>query len=306
MKYGFDLDQLEMFRLVIERGSLSRVAEDCGITQPGVSKSIRRLEQGLGFKLFERIRGKTTPTHEAMLFYETVKATLAGATRLAERAREIAENKVGSLQIISHPFGAVTVLPAIIQEFRLTHPDVHIRVQTANSPQLSELARTNAFDIGLAEPPLDKRSLRTSLHSLKCVCVMLADHPLASSSFVTLKDFAGFPFVVSARDQPFHLSLRQLFDKEGITWNPAVEVDMGAMEVELILRGIGIGVLDELTAAKHQSRGLVARPLRPAPRYEFLVFQPNRQASLIASDFTKLLKARFRAVHHKDEDASNS
>jgi DNA-binding transcriptional LysR family regulator len=304
MRYNFDLDQLEILRLVIERGTITRVAEDLGVSQPAVSKAIQRLEKGLGFKLFEHRRGRSSPTHEAMEFYDTVKATLAGASRLAERAREIGENKIGSLQIISHPFGATTVLPDIIKEFRSTHPDVHIRVQTANSPLLRELAQMHAFDIGLAEPPLDKRNLRTSIHSLKCFCVMPPDHPLAGKMSITLKDFAEYPFVVSARDQPFHLSLRQLFLGQGIDWKPAVEVDMGAMEVELILRGIGIGVLDELTVVKHEGRGLISRPLRPAPRYEFLIFQPNRRSSLIASDFAKLLKTKFRTARDKQDNCN--
>jgi DNA-binding transcriptional LysR family regulator len=295
MKFNFDLAQLEIFRLVIEQGTFTRVAEDLGLSQPAVSKSIQRLEKSLGFKLFEHRRGRSAPTQEAVLFYENVKLTLASAARLSEHAQEIGESKVGSIQILSHPFGALTVLPPVIQEFRRTHPDVHIRVQTANSPQLHELARTHAFDIGLAEPPMDKRTLRTSLHSLRCVCAMPPDHPLTGKAAVTLKEFARYPFVVSARDRPFHLSVRQLFGKQGVVWNPAVEVDMGAMEVELILRGVGIGVLDELTAAGAEGRGIVTRPLRPAPRYEFVVFQPNRQSSLIASDFAKLLKAKFRA-----------
>lgn len=296
MNYNLEIAHLDIFRLVIELGTVSRAAEQLEVSQPAVTKAIQRLEKRLGFALFEHTKGRTSPTHEAVLFYETTKMMLSSATRLMEHAREIKESKAGSLQIISHPLGATAILPPVIKSFKQTHPDVHIRLQTGNSPQLHELARAQAFDIGLAEPPVDKRLLRTTRHSLRCVCAVPKGHELAGKNIVTIEDLSGLPLVVSAPNRPFHHSIHRAFDERGAVWNPVIEVDMGATEVELILNGVGVGILDSITAALFADRGLVVRPLQQEITYDFLVFQPQRQASLIASAFTKLLKDRLRVL----------
>jgi len=291
-KFPFELPQLEAFRLVLELGTVTKAAENLGVSQPAVTKTIRRLENSLGFKLFQHRRGTTVPTHEAVLFYEAAKLTLAGASRLSERAEEIAESREGSIHVISNPLGAMIILPGAIADFRRDHPGVTFRVQTANSPQIQEFAQTQAFDIGLAEPPIDKRNLRTTVHSLRCLCAMPEDHPLSAAGLVTLRELAKYPLVLSAQHRPFHQSLRQLFARHGMPWNSAVEVDMGAMELELIRGGVGVGVVDELSASR--TTGIVTRPLRPAPRYEICVFQPNRQLPAIVSEFAKVLRAKCR------------
>ncbi|MGO4834371.1 LysR family transcriptional regulator, partial [Rhizobiaceae sp. 2RAB30] len=294
MNYNFDIAQLEIFRLVIELGTVSRGAEQLEVSQPAITKAIQRLEKRLGFALFEHRKGRTSPTHEAVLFYETVKVMLSSAERLMDHARDIKESTVGSLRIISHPLGATAILPPVIEAFKRAHPDVHIRVQTANSPQLYELSRAQAFDIGLAEPPVDTRLLRTTKHSLQCVCALPEGHALADKSIVAVDDLSGYHLVVSAPDRPFYHSIRRLFAERGASWNPGIEVDRGATEAELIRHGVGIGILDSVTAALFMSRGIVVRPLQEEITYDFLVFQPQRQASLIASAFAKTLKENLR------------
>jgi DNA-binding transcriptional LysR family regulator len=295
MSYNFENSHLEAFRHVIELGSVTRAAERIGISQPAVTNAILRLERRVGFPLFEHGRGRSLPTPEGIQFYEATRGALSGLARLADLAEEIQHNRAGALHLISHPLGATAILPPVIAAFRQAHPNVHVRLQTANSPRLHEMARTQAFDIGLAEPPLDRRFLNMSRHRLSSVCALPPSHRLAQKSVITPQDLSGHPLIVPAQDRPFHHSLRRLFDEAASEWTVAAEVDMSATEGELVLRGLGAAIFDPITASLFKSRGLVVRSFAPALFYEFLIFQPQRPASQVAVAFLVTLKESLRA-----------
>lgn len=301
MGYNFDANHLEAFRLVIELGSVSRAAERLRVSQPAVTKVMLRLEERLGFPLFEHGRGRTVPTPEALQFYESAAIALTSIERVAEVAQEIRQRQIGSIQIISHPMGATAVLPPVITAFRKSHPGVYVRVQTRNSPQLRELLPSQAFDLGLAEPPIDGRLSKTLRQGMASVCVLPPGHQLSRKDFVTPADLSGYPLIVPGRDRPLHHALHRAFEDMGAAWNVSVEADLGITVGELVLHGIGAAVLDPLTASLFESRGLVTRRFKPTMLYEFVVFQPQRQASLITTAFLNSLKAFLRPHQHLKE-----
>lgn len=107
----------------------------------------------------------------------------------------------------------------MVQDFRLAHTDVHT---PASDRKFDTIARTRAelrrSTIGLAEPPVDKRLLCTTQHSLQCVCALPKGHELANNDIVTIEHLWGLPFIGSAPDRPFHHSIRRLLDERGAIW----------------------------------------------------------------------------------------
>src|SRR5258708_11986361 len=66
---SMDVRLLEAFRAVVDHRSVTAAAGAMGVTQPAVSTQIAKLEEMVGFALFERSGGRLKPTSEAMLFY---------------------------------------------------------------------------------------------------------------------------------------------------------------------------------------------------------------------------------------------
>src|SRR5689334_15224910 len=78
-----DIRLLEAFRAVIESGSVTHAANALGVTQPAVSAQIARLQETVGFTLFERVGNRLRPTPEAVAFHADVDRTLARIDDLA-------------------------------------------------------------------------------------------------------------------------------------------------------------------------------------------------------------------------------
>jgi DNA-binding transcriptional LysR family regulator len=114
---SMDVRLLEAFRAVVDHRSVTAAAGAMGVTQPAVSTQIARLEEMVGFALFERSGGRLKPTSEGMLFYAEAMRVLGEFDRLQTTTAQIREGQAGRLTIASHPWAAISLLPKLVSEF---------------------------------------------------------------------------------------------------------------------------------------------------------------------------------------------
>ncbi len=81
--------QLTMFRAIMLHGNLGRAADACASSQPTLSRELGRLEQLLGFNLFDRVRGRLRPTVRALALMQEVERSFIGLEQIAARASEL-------------------------------------------------------------------------------------------------------------------------------------------------------------------------------------------------------------------------
>src|SRR5690606_6212641 len=116
-----DVRQLEAFRAVMENRSVTRAAEILGISQPAVSVKLARLENELGFRLFERYRGRVKPTFEGQELYSEVKQALGMMDRVQIAAERIRSGETGTVVVASHPSASISLLPELVADFSREH-----------------------------------------------------------------------------------------------------------------------------------------------------------------------------------------
>ena len=164
-----DLRLLEAFRAVVDHRSVTNAAAVLGVTQPAVSAQIARLEQELGFSLFDRGAGRLKPTPEGVLFYAEASKALTGIDRLTQAAEHIRTAQTGRLIIASHPSAAISLLPGLVSAFLAERPGVLVRLLSRSSDVISRLLPTESYDIGIAELPVDEtaRAVDALSHALR-------------------------------------------------------------------------------------------------------------------------------------------
>jgi DNA-binding transcriptional LysR family regulator len=102
-----DFKLLQTFKAVIETRSATRTAIMLGVTQPAVSVQIARLEEMIGFQLFDRSGGRLKPTNEGLSFYEEVTKVLDNISYLDQAVENIRKGNLGRLAIASHPSAGI-------------------------------------------------------------------------------------------------------------------------------------------------------------------------------------------------------
>jgi DNA-binding transcriptional LysR family regulator len=141
------LRQLVYLREVERQGTVTRAADVLGVSQPALSQSLADLERRLGVALFEpagRGRRLTDDGHEVLAFAERV---LAETSTLQERLSARVRGEGGSLRVGMIDAASLYVLPAVIQRYRRSHPDVDLSLHVETSTEL--VRRLRAFDLDL-------------------------------------------------------------------------------------------------------------------------------------------------------------
>ena len=289
-----DVKLLEAFRAVVDNRSVTAAARAMGITQPAVSSQIAKLEESVGFSLFERSGGRLKPTPEGMLFYAEASRVLGEVDRLATTTAQIREGQSGRLVIASHPSAAISLLPPLVAEFLRERPDVSVRLISRHSDVVSQLLPSESFDIGIAELPIDETDVKVVKYQMRCVAILPPRHALTSRKVVTPKLLAEYPMVMPARSHQVPNRILATFAAAGAQINAVAEAEFFASLCALVSEGTGWSLVDPLSAASFGHLGLVVRPFEPAVVYEIGVFhRRDREPSVLAAAFLELLDGKL-------------
>ncbi|BDB27483.1 LysR family transcriptional regulator [Cupriavidus sp. TA19] len=135
MKRQFDdlqLGSIELFCLAAELGSFTAAAAAAGVTPPAVSRTVQRLEERLGVRLFVRTTRQIRLTDEGRLYFEQSRGALA---QLLDAERQVSGQRAapaGRLRIsLPTPYAHYRVLP-ILPAFRAQYPEVEVDVHISN------------------------------------------------------------------------------------------------------------------------------------------------------------------------------
>lgn len=296
-----DIRLLETFRSVVDHRSATAAAAILGVTQPAVSAQIARLEEAVGFALFERIGGRLKPTPEGLLFYAETANALNGIDRLTQAAQEIRGATAGHLVIASHPSAAISLLPPLVAAFVNERKGVYIKMVTRSSDVVSRLLPPESFDIAIAEPPVEAADFALKRYRLRCVAVLGKRDKLARKASLTPQDLSGVPLIRTWRATMAHRAIREAFASAGADLAVVAETEFFASACAIAASGGGITIVDPLTAASFKSAELAVRPFEPAIPYEICVFHRPGLSRLGEAFLEKL--DTFLAPHAEDTHA---
>ena len=143
-----DINQLEVLVAVAREKSFSRAADTLGRTQPAVSQAIRRLEQEVGERLFDRSSkdGTLTLAGELLLDYARQMLNLRQTAQTA--IKEMRDLRHGKLSISANEHTVFYLLP-LLGEFRKLHPAVKIEVQRGVASRIPKEVAARETELGV-------------------------------------------------------------------------------------------------------------------------------------------------------------
>jgi DNA-binding transcriptional LysR family regulator len=289
-----DVKLLEAYRAVVDSRSVTAAAQALGITQPAVSGQIAKLEESVGFPLFERAGGRLKPTPEGLLFYTEATRVLGEVDRLAATTAQIREGQSGRLVIASHPAAAISMLPPLVAAFVAERPGVSVRLVSRHSDVVSQLLPTEGYDLGIAELPVDETAVRLMRFQMRCVAILPPRHALASRKLLTPALLSGQPMIAPARSPQMLSRVYGTFADADADINAVVEAEFFASCCALVAAGTGWSLVDPLSAQSFSHLGLVTRQFEPAVIYEIGVFhRRDREPSVLAAAFLELLESKL-------------
>ncbi|CAM3456488.1 LysR family transcriptional regulator [Bordetella sputigena] len=257
--------EIETFRAILQAGSARKAASLLGLSQAGVSKAIRRLEAEAGFPLFLRLRGRLQPTPEAMALAPDVDRMYVGLSAIAHRIKALREFGVGALQIASNPaFGSGLIPRALARMARSKNEDQrpNVSLQILSSRDVRERVAAGEFDVGFFADEVVTDGLECTVFAEQPgVVVMPQNHALARHTLIQPHHLAEVPFLAMNPEDSSRRRLEEKLKEHGVQLNIAVHTPYALNVCELALAGLGVGIVNPITALDYSTRGLTFRKL---------------------------------------------
>lgn len=292
---------IEVFRAVMIAGSVTKAAGLLSSSQPTVSRELARMEQSVGFALFERIGGRLRPTMPALALFEEVRQSYAGLERVASAAARLRAFRGGQLSVIALPAFSHSILPDAFLRFHGRHPGVSLSVETQESPMLEEWLSAQRYDLGLTEHDTAPAGTRVELLlQADEVCVLPDGHPLLARPVVDLPDFEGHAFVSLSASDPYRIQIDEAFGQAGVLRRSIVETPTAVSVCTFVRQGLGLAIVNPLTALDFAGRGLHIRPLaRSFPFRVNVVFPEHRPGNPLVDAFLGSLREAASAIENR-------
>lgn len=285
--------QVEAFRAVMLRGSISGAAEMLGLTQPAVSRLMRDMQDTLQLRLFLRRGNQIAPNAEASLLFEEVQRSFVSLGRIERTAHEIKRAWHGSLRISAMAGPAHGFLPALLPRFLREHPETYVALHSHVSSTTLERVSLRQFDVGIAYAGPEYPGVDVELlPGLEAVCAVPAGHALARRSAIEIEDLRDQQLLSLGSGSQISSRLDALLRVAGIAAPVLAESTASEVLCRLVAHGVGLALVDPFTASAVRDPAVVIRRFRPRVDYAAaLVFPAGVPRSRAVERFAEIVRA---------------
>ncbi len=271
MDVSAGLDLTQSFLILAEELNFRRTAQRLAIDQSALTRRIQRLEQSLGFALFERTTREVSLTPAGRAFYDANSGLLLGFASSVKAARRVAEGKAGVLRIAYMAFAALDIMPEAVARFRVVAPHVDIGLTYIRTQGQKLALSEGALDLGYMIGPFDHGEFHSLPVASDPLCVIMrADHPLAAQRNIRPEALAGVPLVLGemAEWEAYRWRLDEMFAAAGVKPTLALEASSTMALIGLVKAGLGVtiypGRLSQILGPAFAVRPLAGKRFRIA------------------------------------------
>src|SRR5262245_41706426 len=287
------LPDLAAFLAVASDRSFSAAARRLHRTQPAISQAVRRIEDELGERLFDRSSRDGTLTEAGRLLQDYAQRLLGLASEAETAVRELQQVRRGRVIVGANEAAVHSLLPHV-EKFALVHPNVVIDVRRVPSRQIANAVLDRSLDFGvLTFQPADRGVQTISLGGDDVVLLTSPKHPLAGRRRVTLEEI-GRQVVIAHNDpSPTRDRVLRAYERRQTSIN--IQISLPSLDgiKRAVEMGIGVALLPRRCALTEIARGhLVAIrvPDLGAQRTVRLVFRRTGERSRAAEAFLEVVR----------------
>ncbi len=289
------LKSLVIFKTLYEQGTATRAAKELGITQSGVSRSLAQLEDNIGMALFIRHKKRLIPMPEADELYGEILSLIDNLEEMKHSIVALREFGASRMRFASAPALGFAFVPKLIANILKINPKYSIYFDIMPSPEVVRSIEAGHFDAGFVTLPVNTQALVVEeLFSVKAVCLVPKNHPLAEAELITPRDLSGQHLVIPNQPNLAADQLLALINENNIRIAGKTEANIAAI-CSLVSNGVGISLINPITAFDNLgvARDFVVKPFEPSFHYSFgLTYKQswvgNRLIELIKSHLPQL------------------
>lgn len=300
-----DIRALKHFVAVMAAGSINKAAIQIGVSQPALSKSIKRLEAQIGAPLFERDARGVRPTVYAYHLGEFARSACVGFEQSTAEIRAIKSGSLGEVTVGGPPLVAGDIFPEMVARVSRRYPSLRLRI-VEQIDGLIESLLDGKFELVTAT--IASETARADLHCMSMfnddlIVIARRGHPVCRLKSLSAANLARFKWVFSNPGNLHRRRLEQYFEAQHVPLpQPTAETSSPTLIKSIVLQSDCIALMARMGAQAEVDAGKLASVRIKSPlmvRSIGLLWRSNHPLSTAATRVVETIRAICEERGHK-------
>ncbi len=294
-----NFDYYRVFYYVAKYGNLTKAAAALQTSQPAVTRTIHKLEDDLGCRLFVRSKNGMTLTSEGKTFYEYASAGCAQFMKGEQTLTNLLSLEEGSITISATETALHCCLLQAMEQFTALHSKVTFRIlNMSSSESIRALSQGRADMAMISSLPfvMEEPFVAHTVHTYTDILIGGQKYMHLKAKTMTLTELSAYPWVSLTQDAISRKFLNTYFAEHGLPFSPAVELGTTDLILSAIEHNLGIGFLPPEFARQALRAGTVGKIMIPEEmpsRRVLLVYDAEYPQSVASAAFRKFIVEEF-------------
>ncbi|MFI1770859.1 LysR family transcriptional regulator [Thalassobellus citreus] len=257
MSYQIELRHIKYFLAVADTLHFRKAAETLFISQPGLSRQIKEMEEELGMKLFERHNRQVKLTHTGAYLKKELSKNLKHLDTILNHAKLLETGKDGQLNFGYVGSAMQQIIPNLLLQFTKNHPDILFSLKEMDNQKQIEGLLSQDIDIGFVRLERIPRGLNSHPVLKESFCLVLPkDHPIDASNFKNMKQLKNEHFILFDPEYSasYYEKVMGIFDDSGFTPLVSHNTIHASSIYKLVENNFGISIVPKSLMPEHNSK----------------------------------------------------
>lgn len=288
-----ELKELEHFIAVVDYDGFSKAASNIFVSQPTLSKSVKKLEEDLDVILFERSTRRLALTDAGKLVYNKALKVISATEELRASLDDLLHIPSGEIKIGIPPLIGTLFFPVIAKKFDQLHPQISLQLIEHGARRIQYLIEDGKVDVGIVVLPINEKKFSVSPFINEEFKLFLhPNHSLANRDIVHLRELKDELFILFNKEFSLHnLIINECETKGNFTPEIAYESSQWDVIAELVSADLGITLLPKTIYTKMDHTHIKAVPIESPPMWELgIITKKDRYLSYAVRSLLKFLQ----------------
>lgn len=286
-------------------GSITGASRLLNVSQPGISRTMKYIEQALGVALFTRTGGRYVPTaaaHQVFLQLQEIDKKLRD---LNYSINQLKRGHDVHVSMGSVPSIANVMVPRATRILKEIYPDIRLKIDLLKIEEAIDFLLLGKGEFVCMSYQFEHPSIRFEpLSKGYLVCVAHPDHPLADYPTVSASQIAEYPLIGIDPKDPYGSVLASIFERQQLEYSIDIDVRFGTTVLGLVRQNLGIAVLDCFTVDGHDDfyGDLRVIPITEKPEFStYLAKRTDVEISSFSQQFIDILRREMNQLMEKHD-----
>ncbi|MBT2647551.1 LysR family transcriptional regulator [Bacillus sp. ISL-34] len=254
------LENLKMFCLVVDEGSISQAARLSFLSQPAVTRQIHQLENYYNTLLFDREEGRLRVTEAGKLLYPFAKAIVNDFNH----SREVIQQSTGAYNANLIVGASLTIgeylLPSLLGRFKKQQHEIKVTLTIKNTPRVLEDLSNDVIDLALVEGLVENTDFIVDKFAEdELILVCPSDHPWKDRKEIQLEELGNERMIWRESISGTRLIVENMLREHGVLEKIENYMEIGSTQAikSAVEAGLGISILPRLTVARELEQGFL-------------------------------------------------